>query len=99
MLQRSLRGGRYTQLKLLASNHVFSSANRSLVSFLTSHPALTTRRTFSVTLPTMTATVIDGTAIAKGVREKLNAQIKQAQELNPRFKPTLRIIQGNDLSE
>jgi len=37
---------------------------------------------------------IDGTAIAKSIREKLNAQIQKAQEINPRFKPSLVIIQG-----
>jgi hypothetical protein len=43
----------------------------------------------------MTATKIDGTAIAKNIREKLHAEIEQAQKINPRYKPTLKIIQGN----
>ena len=47
----------------------------------------------------MTAETIDGNAIAKGVREKLNAQIKKAQEVNPRFKPSLRILQVGDRSD
>lgn len=42
----------------------------------------------------MAASKIDGTAIAKSIREKLNAQIQKAQELNPRYKPSLVIIQG-----
>lgn len=42
----------------------------------------------------MTATKIDGTAIAQTIREKLNAQIKKTQEQNPRYKPSLVIIQG-----
>jgi hypothetical protein len=42
----------------------------------------------------MVAQKIDGTAIAKGVREKLNAQIREKQEKNPRYKPSLIIIQG-----
>lgn len=41
----------------------------------------------------MTATKIDGNAIAKGIREKLNAHIAQTQKSNPRFKPSLVIIQ------
>lgn len=42
----------------------------------------------------MTATKIDGTAIAQAIRERLNKQIKDTQEKNPRFKPSLVIIQG-----
>ncbi|KAI9831695.1 MAG: hypothetical protein M1819_004761 [Sarea resinae] len=41
----------------------------------------------------MTATKIDGNAIAKSIRERLNAQIKRTQEANPRYKPSLVIIQ------
>ncbi|KAJ9643611.1 tetrahydrofolate synthase [Coniosporium apollinis] len=47
----------------------------------------------------MTATKIDGTAIAKGIRERLGADIKQKQESNPRYKPALRIIQVGDRSD
>jgi hypothetical protein len=50
------------------------------------------RRNFSTSK--MTAKNIDGTAIAKSIREKLNVEIRQAQESNPRFKPSLTIIQG-----
>jgi methylenetetrahydrofolate dehydrogenase (NADP+)/methenyltetrahydrofolate cyclohydrolase/formyltetrahydrofolate synthetase len=41
----------------------------------------------------MVGTKIDGTAIAKKIRERLHAEIKQAQETNPRFKPSLKILQ------
>lgn len=44
--------------------------------------------------PTMGATRLDGTAIAKGIRERLGAEIAEKQRLNPRYKPTLKIIQG-----
>lgn len=44
----------------------------------------------------MTGTKIDGTAIAKSIREKLHAQIEEAQKSNPRFKPCLKIIQVGD---
>ncbi|KAF7510772.1 hypothetical protein GJ744_005872 [Endocarpon pusillum] len=36
---------------------------------------------------------IDGTAIAKSIRERIHAQIKEAQKLNPRYKPCLKIVQ------
>jgi 5,10-methylene-tetrahydrofolate dehydrogenase/methenyl tetrahydrofolate cyclohydrolase len=42
----------------------------------------------------MTAIKIDGTAIARNIRERLGAQIKKRQESNPRYKPSLKIIQG-----
>jgi len=51
-------------------------------------------RAFSRSTVLMTATKIDGTAIAKTIRERLNAQIKSTQERNPRYKPSLVIIQG-----
>jgi hypothetical protein len=42
----------------------------------------------------MTATKIDGTAIAKSIRERLHKEIEDAQKTNPRYKPSLKIIQG-----
>jgi hypothetical protein len=45
----------------------------------------------------MVATKLDGTAIAKGIRERLGQEIADKQKLNPRFKPTLKIIQGAPL--
>jgi methylenetetrahydrofolate dehydrogenase (NADP+)/methenyltetrahydrofolate cyclohydrolase/formyltetrahydrofolate synthetase len=42
----------------------------------------------------MTATKIDGTAIAKKIREKLHTKIVETQKTNPRYKPSLKIIQG-----
>ena len=47
----------------------------------------------------MAAEKIDGTAIAKTIREKINADIKKTQEINPRFKPSLTIIQVGDRSD
>jgi hypothetical protein len=54
----------------------------------------TQRRPFSYTNITMTAQKLDGTAIAKSIREKLNAEILEKQKSNPRYKPSLVIIQG-----
>ena len=42
----------------------------------------------------MTATKIDGTAIAKSIRERIAGEIKEAQQANPRYKPSLVIVQG-----
>jgi methylenetetrahydrofolate dehydrogenase (NADP+)/methenyltetrahydrofolate cyclohydrolase/formyltetrahydrofolate synthetase len=37
---------------------------------------------------------IDGTAIAKSIRERLGAKIREKQQQNPRYKPSLKIVQG-----
>jgi methylenetetrahydrofolate dehydrogenase (NADP+)/methenyltetrahydrofolate cyclohydrolase/formyltetrahydrofolate synthetase len=42
----------------------------------------------------MVATKLDGTAIAKTIRERLGTEIVEKQKLNPRYRPALRIIQG-----
>lgn len=47
----------------------------------------------------MAGTKIDGTAVAKGVRERLNAQIRDTQKSNPRYKPSLVILQVGDRSD
>jgi hypothetical protein len=52
------------------------------------------RRPFSHTTVNMTAQKLDGTAIAKSIREKLNAEILEKQKSNPRYIPSLVIIQG-----
>jgi methylenetetrahydrofolate dehydrogenase (NADP+)/methenyltetrahydrofolate cyclohydrolase/formyltetrahydrofolate synthetase len=47
----------------------------------------------------MTATKIDGTAIAKGIRERLGGYIQEKQAVNPRYKPSLKIVQVGDRSD
>ncbi|KAI9708334.1 MAG: tetrahydrofolate synthase [Bogoriella megaspora] len=47
----------------------------------------------------MTASKIDGTAIAKSIRERIAEDIKQKQQSNPRYKPSLTIIQVGDRSD
>lgn len=42
----------------------------------------------------MVATKLDGTAIAKSIRERLSAEVADRQKLNPRYRPCLKIIQG-----
>ncbi|KAL2213949.1 FTHFS-domain-containing protein [Sarocladium strictum] len=57
------------------------------------------RRQFSHTAATMVATKLDGTAIAKGIRERLGQEIAEKQKLNPRYKPSLKILQVGDRSD
>lgn len=47
-----------------------------------------------MTTAAMSARILDGTAIAKSIRERIGADIAQKQQLNPRYKPSLKIIQG-----
>ncbi|KAI9893823.1 MAG: tetrahydrofolate synthase [Vezdaea aestivalis] len=42
---------------------------------------------------------IDGIAIAKGIRERLHAQIKSTQKINSRFQPYLSIVQVGERSD
>jgi methylenetetrahydrofolate dehydrogenase (NADP+) / methenyltetrahydrofolate cyclohydrolase / formyltetrahydrofolate synthetase len=42
---------------------------------------------------------IDGTAIAKSIREKLHSEIQEAQKVNPRYKPSLKILQVGDRAD
>lgn len=75
-----------------ASSIVFSSANFLKPSIAPrSRPFL---RAFSSTQPAMVASNIDGTALAKKIRDSLRAKVADKQKTNPRFQPCLRIIQG-----
>lgn len=47
----------------------------------------------------MAAERIDGTAIARKTRERINADIKKTQETNPRYKPSLTIVQVGNRSD
>ncbi|KAL9104357.1 MAG: hypothetical protein Q9163_000704 [Psora crenata] len=57
------------------------------------------RRLFSSRSRTMAAERIDGTAIAKSIREKLGAEIKKTQDTNRRYEPSLTIVQVGDRSD
>jgi hypothetical protein len=57
-------------------------------------PAISQSRTFSGSA--MAAAKIDGTAIAKNIRQGLKDEIDQIQATNPRFKPNLVIFQGKE---
>ena len=47
----------------------------------------------------MAAEKIDGTAIAKAIRDNINRDIRKIQETNPRYKPSLTIVQVGDRSD
>ncbi|KAG0130433.1 formate--tetrahydrofolate ligase-domain-containing protein [Tuber indicum] len=47
----------------------------------------------------MVAERIDGTAVAKKVRDRINEEIKKRQETNKRFRPSLTIVQVGDRSD
>ncbi|KAI5853144.1 formate--tetrahydrofolate ligase-domain-containing protein [Morchella snyderi] len=47
----------------------------------------------------MVAEKIDGTLVAKRIRESINQEIKKKQETSSRFKPSLTIIQVGDRSD
>jgi methylenetetrahydrofolate dehydrogenase (NADP+)/methenyltetrahydrofolate cyclohydrolase/formyltetrahydrofolate synthetase len=42
----------------------------------------------------MSATKIDGNAIAGKIRERLNREIAERRKTNPRYQPSLKIVQG-----
>ena len=56
-------------------------------------------RPFSAGTCKMAATRIDGTAIAKSIRERISADIKKTQDTNPRYQPSLKIIQVGERSD
>lgn len=68
-------------------SHVAAAASIPLsTSYVSSHPKMVARK-------------IDGTAIAKSIRERLNAEIRKRQQTNPRYKPSLVIIQVGGRSD
>lgn len=56
-------------------------------------------RQFSSSASRMGAEKIDGKAIANKIQERVNAEIKKTQETNPRYKPSLTIVQVGDRSD
>ena len=47
----------------------------------------------------MSASIIDGNAIAKNIRTKIGDSIQKLQETNPRYKPSLSIVQVGDRTD
>ena len=56
-------------------------------------------RLLSCSSVAMEAAKIDGTAIARNIRETIKTNIKKTQETNPRYKPSLTIVQVGDRSD
>ncbi|KAL8752974.1 MAG: hypothetical protein Q9184_005563 [Pyrenodesmia sp. 2 TL-2023] len=79
------------------TNYV-SQANKKKKSAL-KQAHFTGKRAFSGSAKTMAAERIDGTAIAKTIRDRINSDIKKTQETNPRYKPSLTIVQVGDRSD
>lgn len=81
-----------------ASVSYFSSSSSPFSSSLPSTGRLPSRlqqqRSFATTAAAMVATKLDGNSIAKAIRERLGAEIAERQQKNPRYRPSLRIIQG-----
>lgn len=88
-----------TSLLLGTSRHYFAGRVVDSPGSKTFPKSSLPRRSFSSTSTVMTATKIDGTAIAKSIREGLKAEIAKIQESNPRFKPSLVIFQVGNRSD
>lgn len=54
---------------------------------------------FSTSAINMAGQKIDGIAIARSIRERLHAQIQETQKSNPRYKPSLKIVQVGDRAD
>ena len=46
----------------------------------------------------MVAEKIDGTAVARKIRDRINEEIKKKQKTSERFRPALTIVQGKRFS-
>lgn len=90
---RNTLKSRGQNLRFCRSSSLTPTSDTTSFSFL-STPHTSQHRAFSSTPSAMTAAKIDGTAIAKKIRERLHAEIEATQKVNPRYKPSLKIIQG-----
>jgi methylenetetrahydrofolate dehydrogenase (NADP+)/methenyltetrahydrofolate cyclohydrolase/formyltetrahydrofolate synthetase len=94
---RRLSTSRGALSSFLSPLSTFSIYTRPLPSTQAAYSRNDQHTSFSSTSIAMTAKKIDGTAIAKSIRERLHAEIENTQKTNPRFKPSLKIIQGKIL--
>ena len=95
---RRLHTPRGALSSFLSSLSTFSTYTRPLLSTQAAYSRDNQHASFSSTSIAMTAKKIDGTAIAKSIRERLQSEIQNTQKTNPRFKPSLKIIQGKTLA-
>jgi len=95
-LNSKLRSGIIVRVCGNSANRSYSTSTRwgSRIRDSFSPPKPLHQKSFSTSSAVMTATKIDGNAIAKTIREKLHAEIEKTQKSNPRYKPSLKIIQG-----
>jgi methylenetetrahydrofolate dehydrogenase (NADP+)/methenyltetrahydrofolate cyclohydrolase/formyltetrahydrofolate synthetase len=92
----------FTQATATSARHLSSlhTLLRPAVDLAPPHVQQLSRRTLTTTSPlAMPAQKIDGTAIAKSIRERINKDIADKQALNPRYKPSLVIVQVGDRSD
>ena len=87
-------GGRVGVLARCFPQAIFSQRGTTSPRHLLYTALKTGTRQFSSTRFNMAGQKIDGTAIAKSIREKLGANIREKQEKNPRYRPSLKIVQG-----
>ena len=79
-------------------SHIQGPASRHAAAF--GHPGSSIRAYSSLASPRAAteeaamASKIDGTALAKRIRESLRQTIEETKKTNPRFRPCLKIIQG-----
>lgn len=77
-----------------SSSHFSSTTTTTTQLFPCASPAGLGKAYFSTSRAVMGAVKIDGTAIAKRIRENLQAEIEERKKTNPRYAPSLKIIQG-----
>ena len=85
---------RHCVLSISRSQRIILDSQRTVLS-----RAVFGKKPFSSTTCAMAAEKIDGTAIAKAIRERIYAEIKETQAKNPRYKPSLTIVQVGDRSD
>lgn len=95
-LRSNLRNGQASLRSVFPrSATLFSASNTPRPAPLSYNNTITSsHRSFTSSAANMVAEKIDGNAIAKEIREGLHAQIDEKRRSNPRFNPSLKIIQG-----
>ena len=95
-LRSTLRNGQASLRSAFPrSATLFSASNTPRPAPLNYNNNITlSHRSFTSSATNMVAQKIDGNAIAKEIREGLHAQIDEKRRSNPRFNPSLKIIQG-----
>lgn len=91
---RYITSSRGTLRPSCGAQYIDRSLRQISTNFVPHNCTKSANRYFSGSLRTMTAEKIDGTAIARGIRARLQEEIKKTQQTNPRYKPSLTIIQG-----